>query len=210
MARIGPKGKAARPPIGRATRLSHPWGPEHDHVVLGDFWPIGEGFLRGLAGGLMGLEWPKIRACLFLSPVSFYLLSLSISCLYLRCSSFRGLEAETKGRNRSSPPQHAESSRSCAWTRRFSWQIDASPDQSVGCWRLNGPGNPLLVPKPPPPPIQGIRGGGQWSRSGSNRQPPRCDRGALPIELRPQEMGLDWIPPTTAGPRIVSTSWAGG
>ena len=76
MARTGPKGKAARPPIGRATRLSHPWGPEHDHAVLGVCWPIGEGFLRGLAGGLMGLEWPKIRACLFLSPVSFYPLSL--------------------------------------------------------------------------------------------------------------------------------------
>ena len=25
-----------------------------------------------------------------------------------------------------------------------------------------------------------------WSRAGSNRQPPRCKRGALPIELRPR------------------------
>ena len=25
-----------------------------------------------------------------------------------------------------------------------------------------------------------------WSRSGSNRRPPRCERGALPTELRPQ------------------------
>ena len=26
----------------------------------------------------------------------------------------------------------------------------------------------------------------EWSRAGSNRQPPRCKRGALPIELRPR------------------------
>ena len=26
----------------------------------------------------------------------------------------------------------------------------------------------------------------EWSRPGSNRQPPRCKRGALPIELRPR------------------------
>src|SRR5713226_6319774 len=29
--------------------------------------------------------------------------------------------------------------------------------------------------------------GVEWRRPGSNRQPPRCKRGALPIELRPQE-----------------------
>src|SRR5262245_1580768 len=28
-----------------------------------------------------------------------------------------------------------------------------------------------------------------WSRAGSNRQPPRCKRGALPIELRPRNRG---------------------
>src|SRR5262245_39669984 len=27
---------------------------------------------------------------------------------------------------------------------------------------------------------------GKWRRPGSNRQPPRCKRGALPIELRPR------------------------
>src|SRR3954463_3769680 len=28
----------------------------------------------------------------------------------------------------------------------------------------------------------------EWSRPGSNRQPPRCKRGALPIELRPRKL----------------------
>jgi hypothetical protein len=28
--------------------------------------------------------------------------------------------------------------------------------------------------------------GGWWSRAGSNRRPPHCERGALPAELRPQ------------------------
>ena len=28
----------------------------------------------------------------------------------------------------------------------------------------------------------------EWSGPGSNRQPPRCDRGALPIELPPLEV----------------------
>ena len=27
-----------------------------------------------------------------------------------------------------------------------------------------------------------------WSRAGSNRRPPRCERGALPTELRPQAL----------------------
>src|SRR3954454_22578261 len=31
----------------------------------------------------------------------------------------------------------------------------------------------------------------KWSRPGSNWQPPRCKRGALPIELRPRTLQLE-------------------
>ena len=89
---------------------------------------------------------------------------------------------------------------------------------ALACFRVRGrrfmaeqaPRRRSATPERAPPPILRIGGGGTWSRSGSNRQPPRCDRGALPIELRPQAMGLDWFPPTTAGPRIVPTSRAVG
>lgn len=37
---------------------------------------------------------------------------------------------------------------------------------------------------PPEPPFDRLRG--NWRRRGSNPQPPHCERGALPVELRPQ------------------------
>ena len=32
----------------------------------------------------------------------------------------------------------------------------------------------------------------QWRRSGSNRQPPPCKGGALPVELRPRDIWSLW------------------
>ena len=38
----------------------------------------------------------------------------------------------------------------------------------------------------------------QWRRSGSNRQPPPCKGGALPVELRPRILGVRGLEPRTS------------
>ena len=37
-----------------------------------------------------------------------------------------------------------------------------------------------------------------WSRPGSNRRPPACKAGALPVELLPRNMGTDGFEPSTS------------
>lgn len=46
--------------------------------------------------------------------------------------------------------------------------------------------NPNAGPKPGRKPLTDTRIGEIWSRPGSNRRPPGCKPGALPIELRPR------------------------
>ena len=88
--------------------------------------------------------------------------------------------------------------RSGGFFRNRSLETRRGGHASAGRRPRAGRGIPRPVPRPDT----------WWSRAGLNRQPPRCERGALPIELRPHAM-REIAGPQTVSPRQVAVKLTG-
>ncbi len=71
------------------------------------------------------------------------------------------------------------------YAHRSSVQAGFSDFRKIFSCRLGGVGRP--DPERLSPSLRPLKGLREWRRPGSNRQPPACKAGALPIELRPRD-----------------------